>query len=416
MRETFALVRKTPGCLLLLFGNFAITFGSNLVLPYLAVYLTVDQGISPWAVGAAFTAKLWAQQGLMVFGGSLADRIGTVPTMCLGLLMRALSYLLVVTAVSDAGAVLACGLLGLGSALYIPAGKAALSRLIEGQAATTAIFALRSTANNAGTALGPLAGGLLLLLSTPSIGFLAASALFLALLVPFWQLRHRIPHTPARPAEDTADTPAPAKPGMLQILRTCPRMIWIIATAVVFGFCYVQVEYAMPITAAAEQGQAFVGVLYTVNAVAVVVLQLVLSARLGRLTNAAAVIAAGLGTMALGFGLFGQGSITFLLLGVVLFTIGEVVIDPRLDSEVAHAVPAEQRATAFGMVGLGMALGGTLANTAASSAIGPAQLGGRYWLLLLAAAAVLALVTWAAAPRRRATTAAAAEREAVAGG
>ena len=124
MRETFALVRKTPGCLLLLFGNFAITFGSNLVLPYLAVYLTVEQGISPWAVGAAFTAKLWAQQGLMVFGGSLADRIGTVPTMCLGLLMRALSYLLVVTAVSDAGAVLACGLLGLGSALYIPAGNA----------------------------------------------------------------------------------------------------------------------------------------------------------------------------------------------------------------------------------------------------------------------------------------------------
>lgn len=47
MRETFALVRKTPGCLLLLFGNFAITFGSNLVLPYLAVYLTVEQGISP---------------------------------------------------------------------------------------------------------------------------------------------------------------------------------------------------------------------------------------------------------------------------------------------------------------------------------------------------------------------------------
>ncbi|MFF1508323.1 MFS transporter [Streptomyces sp. NPDC058326] len=408
MRETFALVRKTPGCLLLLFGNFAITFGSNLVLPYLAVYLTLEQGVSPWAVGAAFTAKLWAQQGLMVFGGSIADRIGTVPTMCLGLLMRALSYVLVVTAATDIGAVVACGLLGLGSALYIPAGKAALSHLVEGQAATTSIFALRSTANNAGTALGPLAGGLLLLLASPSLGFLAASALFLVLIVPFWQLRHRIPHTPAPPA---AAGTAVAKPGMFQVLRTCPRMIWIVATAVVFGFCYVQIEYAMPITAA-EQGKAFVGVLYTVNAVAVVLLQLVLSARLGRLTNSAAVIALGLGAMAVGFGLFGQGSVAFLLLGVVLFTIGEVIVDPRLDGEVAQAVPAAQRATAFGMVGLGMAVGGTLANAAAASSFGPARNGSGYWLLLLAVAALLALITWATAPRRAAAAASPAGQEA----
>jgi DHA1 family multidrug resistance protein-like MFS transporter len=396
VRETFALVRKTPGCGLLLFGNFAITFGSNLVLPYLAVYLTTEQGVSPWAAGAAFTAKLWAQQGLMIFGGSVADRIGTVRTMCLGLLMRALSYLLIVTAASDAGAVIACGLLGLGSALYIPAGKAALSRLVEGRAATTSVFALRSTANNAGTALGPLAGGLLLLLASPGIGFLVAAALFLALLAPFWRLRHRIPHT-GQPA--AAGAAAAAKPGVLHVLRTCKRMIWIVMTAVVFGFCYVQIEYAMPITAAAEQGRAFAGVLFTVNAVAVVVLQLVLSARLGRLVDSAAVIALGLGAMAVGFGLFSEGSIAFLLLGVVLFTVGEVIVDPRLDGEVAQAVPAAQRATAFGMVGLGVALGGTLANAAAVSALGPAQSGSRYWLLLLAAAALLSLVTWATAPR-----------------
>ncbi|MGW3183784.1 MFS transporter [Kitasatospora sp. NPDC001119] len=407
MRKTFALVRETPGCLLLLFGNFAITFGSNLVLPYLAVYLTTEQSISPLAVGTAFTAKLWAQQGLMIFGGSVADRIGTVRTMCLGLLMRALSYVLIVTVASDAGAVIACGLLGLGSALYIPAGKAALSRLVEGRAATTSIFALRSTANNAGTALGPLVGGLFLLLASPSIGFLVAAALFLALLVPFWRLRHRIPHTQEQSA--TTGTAAAAKPGVLQVLRTCPRMIWIIATAVVFGFCYVQIEYAMPITAAAEQGKAFVGVLYTVNAVAVVVLQLVFSARLGRLVNSAAVIAFGLGAMALGFGLFSEGSIAFLLLGVVLFTVGEVIVDPRLDGEVAQAVPAAQRATAFGMVGLGVALGGTLANAAAASALGPARLGSGYWLLLLAAAALLSLVTWAAVPRRGRAAADAAE-------
>ncbi|MGW7046850.1 MFS transporter [Streptomyces avermitilis] len=400
MRETFALVRRTPGCLLLLFGNFMITFGTNLVLPYLAVYLTTEQGISAWAVGVAFTAKLWAQQGLMVFGGSIADRVGIVRTICLGLLLRALSYVLIVTASSGATAVTACGMLGLGSALYIPAGKAALSRLVDGRAETTAIFALRSTANNVGTAVGPLAGGLLLLLSSPGIGFLAASGLFFALLWPFWHLRHRIPHTPPKAAAAGQTDAAQTKPGIVRTLRSYPQMIWIVATAVVFGFCYVQIEYAMPITTAAEQGQAFVGVLYTVNAVAVVALQLTLSARLSRIANAAAVIAAGLGAMAMGFGLFSQGSIAFLTLGVLLFTMGEVIVDPRLDGEVARAVPAAQRATAFGMVGLGMAVGGTLANAAASSPLGPGQRGATYWLLLLAAAAALALLTWTTAPRR----------------
>jgi DHA1 family multidrug resistance protein-like MFS transporter len=397
VRATFALVRQTPGCLLLLLGNFAITFGSNLVLPYLAVYLTMEQGVSAWAVGTAFTAKLWAQQGLMVFGGSVADRIGTVRTMCLGLLVRALSYVLIVTAASDFGAVLACGLLGLGSALYIPAGKAALSRLVAGGAETMSVFALRSTANNVGTALGPLAGGLLLLLASPGIGFLVAAGLFLALVVPFWQLRHRIPHTAPRPGKGEAG----GRPGMWHVLRAHPRMIWIVVTAVVFGFCYVQIEYALPITAAAEQGASFVGVVYTVNAIAVVVLQLVLSARLSRLANSAAVISAGLAVMAVGFGMFSQGTIVCLLLGTVLFTIGEVVIDPRLDGEVAQTVPAAQRATAFGMVGLGIALGGTLANAIASSGLGPAQSGGQYWLLLLAVAGALGALIRATAPRGR---------------
>ncbi|BFU47370.1 MFS transporter [Krasilnikovia sp. MM14-A1004] len=394
MRRTLALVRGTPGCLLLLFGNFAITFGTNLVLPYLAVYLSAERGTSAWAIAAAFTAKLWAQQGLMALGGSIGDRIGTVRTMCLGLLLRALSYVLVVTAVSDVGAVIACGLLGVGSALYIPAGKAALARLVDGQAEMTAVFALRSTANNAGTALGPLAGGLLLFLAAPEATLLVAAGLFLALLPPLWQLRHRIPHTVPQPA-------AVARGGMLSILRSHPRMRWIVLTAVTFGFCYVQIEYAMPITAAAEQGKSFVGVLYTVNAVAVVVLQLLLSARLGRLVNAAAVIAGGLGAMAVGFGVFGRGSAGFLVLGVVLFTVGEVVVDPRLDSEVARTVPVAQHATAFGLVGFGVAVGGTLANVGASSALGPARLGDRYWLLLLGTVAALAVTTRVCAPRVR---------------
>ncbi|MGW0646073.1 MFS transporter [Streptomyces badius] len=404
MRETLALVRRTPGCMLLLLGNFCITVGSSIVLPYLAIYLVHEHGMSPWAVGMAFTVRLWAQFGLMVVGGAVSDRLGPMNTMCLGLVLRGASYVLLAGLSSSIAVIAACGLLGLGSALYIPAGKAALAGLVGDPSKTASVFALRSATNNAGLAIGPLVGGVLLL-GNPSIGLAATSLVFFALALAFWRVRGRLASPRPASGMDAKTRGADGRRSSLReipaLLRHNPRMRWVVLTAMAFGFCYVQVEYALPVTVAEHQSAGFVGVLFTVNAVSVVALQFLVTGPMGNIANSALVISGGLIAMAAGFGLLGFGSMGALVAGVVLFSLGEVIVDPRLDGEVAGAVDAEHRGAAFGLVGMCIAIGGTGANAAASALTGADRLGDGYWLLMMGGAAALSLLVLAGAPRRR---------------
>ncbi|MFP1624904.1 MFS transporter [Streptomyces sp. 5K101] len=399
MRETLALVRNTPGCTLLLFGNFFITLGSSIVVPYLAVYMTGHQGLAPWVAGVAMTVKLWSQFGLMMVGGALADRLGAIEAICLGLSVRVASFLLLAHATSAPGVIVACGLLGLGSALYIPAGKAAIVALLRDPSASAPVFSLRSAANNAGLAVGPLVGSVLLL-ARPELGLVATAAVFVLLVPAFWRLRRLAPHVPASPQGRQRSRGHIGS--FLSLLRHNRRLLWIAGAATAFGFCYVHIEYAMPVLAADHHGPAYAGVLFTVNAVSVVALQVLVSAPMGKVPHTPAVVAGGMLVMGIGFALLGFGSLVLLIIGVVLFSLGEVIIDPRLDSEVAATVDASLRGTAFGLIGVCIALGGSAANLGSSSLAHEGRLGDAYWFVLLAVVAVLAVLAFALFPRRQA--------------
>ncbi|MFP3119767.1 MFS transporter [Streptomyces sp. Iso 434] len=394
-------MRNTPGCTLLLFGNFFITLGSSIVIPYLAVYMTGHQGLAPWVVGVAMTVKLWSQFGLMMVGGALADRLGSIEVICLGLSVRVASFLLLAHATSAPGVIAACGLLGLGSALYIPAGKAAIVILLRDPEASAPIFSLRSAANNAGLAVGPLVGSVLLL-ANPELGLVATAAVFVLLVPSFWRLRRLAQHVSVSPQGRQRSREHIGS--FLSLLRHNRRVQWIAGAATAFGFCYVHIEYAMPVLAADHHGPAYAGVLFTVNAVSVVLLQLLVSAPIGKIPHTPAVVACGMLVMGIGFALLGFGSLVLLITGVVLFSLGEVIIDPRLDSEIAATVAAPLRGTAFGLIGVCIALGGSVANIGASALAHEGGLGNAYWFMLLAVVGVLAALAFGLFPRRQVHT------------
>ncbi|WP_256103229.1 MFS transporter [Streptomyces sp. ODS05-4] len=388
MREALRLVRRTPGCLPLLTGNFAVAFGSNIVIPYLAVFLTREQHLGPAVVALAITVKFWSQQGLSMLGGWIADRVGPVSAMCGGLVVRALSYLLLLAASGPVPVVAACALLGLGGAIYVPAGKSALVRLLgTGEELRTA-FALRSTANNAGSALGPLAGSLLLFLGEPRIGFVVTSAIYLVLAAVLLRLRKL---TDLAPAVE----PEPEAGGGSVPLLDRRKLTWILGCAFAFGFCYIQLEYALPVFTGSVQSPSLVGVLFTVNAIAVVLLQVPLNQYAGRVTSSALVVSGALLLMAVSFAAASLGSVASLVVCVLLFSTAEVLIDPRIDSEIAHTVPAPRRGMAFGLVGTAIAGGGACANALAGVlAAGDGAPGSRFWLLLVAVSAGFAAVVY----------------------
>ncbi|MCJ1677465.1 MFS transporter [Streptomyces sp. APSN-46.1] len=400
MIETLRLARRTPGVLLLLIGNFAVAFGSNIVIPFLAVYLTREQHLSPVVVAMAITVKFWSQQGLSMLGGWIADRVGPVRAMSGGLLVRAVSYLLLLSASGPVQVVTACALLGLGGAIYVPASKAALVRLLGTGDQLRTVFALRSTANNVGCAVGPLAGSLLLLVADPRIGFVVTSAIYMALAVVFLRLRSL-----ADAEEPTdADSKAAADADGAAAAVDRRKLAWVLGCAFAFGFCYIQLEYALPVFTGSVQSSSLVGVLFTVNAIAVVLLQVPLNQYTSKITSSALVICGALLIMTTSFAAASLGSVGGLVVSVLLFSAAEVLIDPRIDSEMANTVPAHRRGMAFGFIGTAMALGGGCANALAawlSTDDGAPER--QFWLLLVAVsaafAAVLYAASWAVRPR-----------------
>lgn len=399
MRDTLAIILRTRGCPTLLIGNFLITLGSSMVLPYLAIYLTEHEGISPWVVGVALTLRVWSQYGLMLAGGAVSDRIGPVHTMCLGVVVRALSYLILAVSSSGFWVIAACGLMGLGSSFYIPAGKSALTGLVGDPARMPAVFSVRSAVNNTGLAVGPLIGALLLI-DNPHVGLAVTALVFLALLPALWPVRRQ---TVLLGEERERTERVRPRRGMRATLRNNPRLWWVLACAVAFGFCYIQIEYALPTMASRHHGPAFAGLLFTVNAVCVVVLQVLISVPLSRFVRPAPIVAGGLLTMGLGFGVMSTGAAAPLVVGMVLFSLGEVIVDPRLDSEVTAVVDVENRGIAFGLVGICIATGGAMANVAASLLAGEQRLGDGYWVLLLGIATLLSVTMLVSFPRRRGT-------------
>lgn len=391
MIETLRLARRTPGVLMLLTGNFAVAFGSNIVIPYLAVYLTREQHLSPVVVATAITVKFWSQQGLSMLGGWIADRIGPVRAMCTGLLVRALSYLLLLAVAGPVPVVAACVLLGFGGAIYVPAGKAALVRLLGTGEQLSTVFALRSTANNVGAATGPLAGSLLLFLADARIGFLITSAIYVVLAVLLLRLRT------LTDVEEPAAANATAAAGSEGAAAPLDgrKLAWILACAFAFGFCYIQLEYALPVYTGSVQSSSLVGVLFTVNAIAVVLLQVPLNQRTGRIRSSALVICGALLLMTTSFAAASLGSVGGLIVCVLLFSAAEVLIDPRIDSEIAGTVPAHRRGMAFGFVGSAIAGGGACANGLAAVLSSDHGAPGRqFWLVLVAVSAGFAAVLY----------------------
>jgi MFS family permease len=64
---------------LLLVNQLSINIGFYMLIPYLAGYLAGDLRLAVWVVGLVLGARNFAQQGMFLIGGTLADRLGYKP-------------------------------------------------------------------------------------------------------------------------------------------------------------------------------------------------------------------------------------------------------------------------------------------------------------------------------------------------
>ncbi|MET9502914.1 MFS transporter [Streptomyces sp. NPDC006622] len=179
--ETWREIRGFPVAVrLLLVNQLGVNTGFYLLIPYLALHLGENLGMSAAVVGIVLGVRNLSQQGLFLIGGSAADRLGARGVIIAGCALRTAGFALF--ALGDGLPVLlaASVLSGLAGALFNPAVRAYLAQ--EAGERKAEAFALFNVFATTGALIGPLLGSALLLVDFRACA-LTAAGIFAVLTV-----------------------------------------------------------------------------------------------------------------------------------------------------------------------------------------------------------------------------------------
>jgi MFS family permease len=165
---------------LLLLNQLTINIGFYMLMPYLASYLSGGLGLATWVVGLILGVRNFAQQGMFLLGGSLADRFGYKPLIVAGCALRTVGFGLLGVVDTVPALVVASIATGFAGALFNPAVRAYLAH--DAGERRVEAFALFNMFYQAGILLGPLIG-LALTGVTFTLACAVAAAVFALLTV-----------------------------------------------------------------------------------------------------------------------------------------------------------------------------------------------------------------------------------------
>ncbi|MGO4616097.1 MFS transporter [Nocardia sp. 2YAB30] len=157
MTELFATYRSfnRPSRLLMV-NQFAINTGFYMLMPYLAGHLAGPLGLAAWAIGLVLGVRNFAQQGMFLLGGTLADRLGYKPLIVAGCLLRTGGFALLAFADSLPALLVASAATGFAGALFNPAVRAYLA--VDSAPRRVEAFAVFNVFYQAGILFGPIVG------------------------------------------------------------------------------------------------------------------------------------------------------------------------------------------------------------------------------------------------------------------
>lgn len=373
------------------------------VVPFLALYLTTQRGLSPTQAGAVVAMFGIGQMGASVAGGLAADRLGRRATMVVGMGTGALVTFSL--AFVDVGWQLTAlvGLLGFFGDLYRPAMGAFVSDVVA-PAHRPGAYAVVYWAANLGLGGAALLGGLLVELDFFLLFVLDAATMLACGLV----IAVRVPET--RPPTRAVATPAgEVGAGLRPAARRARRgpltdLPFVLLVLVSFGSICMLLQCLVVLTAhLTAQGYSgtVYGVLMGANGLLIVLIQPSISAAVAK-RDPLRVIALALAVTGAGIALHGAATTLILhFAAVAVWTVGEILELPTRAAVVAAMSPRHARGRYQGAITLVWGAGHFTAQRAGSALWerNPAAL----WWGCLGLGVVLALASLWAAPlwRRR---------------
>ena len=385
-------LRGLPRAFWVLWAGMLINRLGGFVVPFLAIYLTQERGLSVERAGltvALFGAGSWASGPA---GGILADRLGRRATMLLGLGGGALCMVHLGLARHPDHIAVAALLLGLVGDMYRPAVWASIADVVPPEDRLRA-FGLLYWAVNLGFAAATSLGGAL-----ASLGFLwlfagdAATSLAMAAVVFALTTETR----PARGAEHPgamASATVPFRDGVF---------LSFVGLSFLIGMIFMQFAVALPLDMRAHGlSSAGYGGLIAINGVLIVAVQPFATGFISKFRRSRVLAASSL-LVGIGFGLTAvartapQYAVT-----IVIWTLGEIAMAPVNPAVVSDLAPPSLRGTYQGVFQMSWG-----ASTCLSPILGSLVLGrlGAPWLwtgCLALGAGVAAAHLAIAGPRRR---------------
>ncbi|MFE7721126.1 MFS transporter [Nocardia rhizosphaerihabitans] len=393
-----ATFRTMPGAVRLLLVNHLVGHvGFYLLVPFLADYLLDDLALSAAVVGVVLGVRNLSQQGLFLIGGSAADRLGARGVIMTGLAVRALGFALFAVGGSLPVVLAASVLTGFAGALFNPAVRALIAR--DSGARSAQAFALFTVFGNAGSAIGPVVGTVLIAAGF-RISALVAAAIFAVLAVVQWLL------LPARPVPRHDG-------GVGADFATVftDRRFWAFTLALMPMFALMSQIYFLFTLQAQDSagpghGPAAVAALFVVETIAVVALQVRVTSVLARRPQRGPAMALGMAIMGVSFllppaaagfvGGAGNGlagtviRVAPVVAAAVLLAIGVIAVQPFVNEAIGRFAGHRLTGTYFGAFYLASGVF-TVAATSVTGAVLDRSGGPLTWppALLCAAAGLL---------------------------
>jgi predicted MFS family arabinose efflux permease len=386
----------------LLFATNLINRAGMMVLPFLVLYLTRELGFSPARAG--FMLAVYGASAIVFgpIGGRLSDRIGALPVMRVSLIASA-AMLLVFPLAKSFAAVSAMTVLWAGcSEMFRPASLAAITHVVAPGQRKQA-FALNRLAINLGMSIGPALGGFLATVSFHAMFAVDALTTLLAgavLALTPWRAFSGV-NSEAQNRHSESVGPA-------TIFHDRVFLVFLGGVFMV-GIVFFQHESALPLFLVQylRLSPAFYGMLFTINTLLIVALEVPLNTATAHWSNTRSIII-GCMLFAIGFGALGViASAWGVIATVVVWTFGEMMLFPAMSAHMAEIAPENRRGAYMGAYSMSMSIALTVGpwlGTQLLAVFGPVTV----WSVMFVLGALAAVLMAFSAPPARPPTARAA--------
>lgn len=350
---SLVLQARRSGKYFLLIDNLLVVLGFFVVFPLISIRFVDQLGWAALMVGIALGLRQLLQQGLGIFGGAIADRVGAKPMIVIGMLLRAAGFATMAVASEPWILWASCALSALGGTLFDPPRTALVIKLTRPHERGR-FYSLLMMQDSAGAVVGALIGSWLLAYDFHYVCWTGALIFVLAAAWNAWLL----------PAYRLSTVRAPVGEGMLRVIRD-RRFLTYVLPLTGYYVLAVQVMLMLPIVVNdIAGGPSAVKWMYAIEAALSLTLLYPIARWSEKRFRLEQRLMFGLLLMTLSLFPVGlSGSLPSLFALICCFYLGSIIAEPARETLSASLADARARGSYMGFSRLGLALGGALGYT-----------------------------------------------------